>query len=240
MLERVCHSCGDRKLVQNRYDAGSKLCLACRRNPKVKPADPRVDWVFTYFRWEPGALAAVKAAEDRLWSHVQRGDPDECWNWRHLLKGHSRPALFVPGIRRGMPAAWVSWMIANDQLVPDYMMVRHSCDNRLCENNRHLLIGTNRDNMIDMISRGRAPLRRPAIPKVVREEIREKWLAGVSYKELADEYCSRYELSRGVIGKSITRRYAEDRYPALWDIPNAMSESAHTQEKTFFSCVGDY
>ena len=49
----------------------------------------------------------------------------------------------------------VAWELANGP-IPEGMVVRHSCDNRKCVNPGHLLIGTQGDNMRDMIERGRA------------------------------------------------------------------------------------
>lgn len=39
--------------------------------------------------------------------------------------------------------------------IPEGLVVRHRCDQRLCVNPDHLLIGTPADNIADMISRGR-------------------------------------------------------------------------------------
>jgi DNA-directed RNA polymerase subunit K/omega len=39
--------------------------------------------------------------------------------------------------------------------IPDGMFVLHHCDNRMCINPEHLFIGTQMDNMHDMISKGR-------------------------------------------------------------------------------------
>lgn len=40
-------------------------------------------------------------------------------------------------------------------IIPDKMLVCHHCDNRLCVRPSHLFIGTQTDNMQDMISKGR-------------------------------------------------------------------------------------
>ena len=39
--------------------------------------------------------------------------------------------------------------------VPKGLVVRHTCDNRMCINLDHLLVGTRLDNYNDMINRGR-------------------------------------------------------------------------------------
>jgi hypothetical protein len=39
--------------------------------------------------------------------------------------------------------------------IPEGLLVRHTCDNRLCINPDHLLVGTNSDNTADMYTRGR-------------------------------------------------------------------------------------
>ena len=53
-----------------------------------------------------------------------------------------------------MHAHRASWMFANGP-IPEGMYVLHRCDNRRCVNPGHLFLGTDRDNMDDMIAKGR-------------------------------------------------------------------------------------
>jgi hypothetical protein len=41
------------------------------------------------------------------------------------------------------------------ETIPDGLLIRHTCDNRICINPDHLLIGTVADNVNDCIERGR-------------------------------------------------------------------------------------
>ena len=48
----------------------------------------------------------------------------------------------------------VAWEVENGA-IPDGMSVLHRCDNRACVNPIHLYLGTQRDNMDDLVRRGR-------------------------------------------------------------------------------------
>lgn len=45
---------------------------------------------------------------------------------------------------------------------PAGVVVRHTCDNTRCVNPTHLVLGTQADNIKDMVSRGRAPWQKGA------------------------------------------------------------------------------
>lgn len=49
----------------------------------------------------------------------------------------------------------LAWEEANGREVPEGLFVMHICDNRLCVNPSHLQVGTPKDNVDDMMAKGR-------------------------------------------------------------------------------------
>lgn len=89
----------------------------------------------------------------RFWRHVEVGAPTECWEWTgsRLKFGHGA----WDGPLGKTTAHRYAWMLTQGE-IPNGTVVRHACDNPPCCNPAHLEIGTQRDNVEDMIRRGRA------------------------------------------------------------------------------------
>lgn len=93
----------------------------------------------------------------RFWPKVDVKGPEACWPWRagRLSTGYGRFWLNGELVR----AHRVAWAIVHDTPVTARdggpPVVRHKCDNPPCCNPAHLLAGTQRDNMVDMVQRGR-------------------------------------------------------------------------------------
>lgn len=93
--------------------------------------------------------------EQRFWRHVQRGKPDECWEWQAWKnnKGYGMVGSGVPRPKL-LLSHRVSWEIHNGP-IPENLNVLHSCDNPACCNPNHLSLGTHTQNMADMYEKGR-------------------------------------------------------------------------------------
>ena len=70
---------------------------------------------------------------------------------RHAF-GHAR--VWCPDIKKQEYHHRLVWAEHNGP-IPKGMCIRHTCDNPPCININHLKIGTHKDNMRDMVARGR-------------------------------------------------------------------------------------
>ncbi len=86
----------------------------------------------------------------------------------------------------------VSYEIAHGP-ISDSIMVLHSCDNPSCVNPDHLFLGTQADNIADMVSKGRGPNGTKAWNSKLTDndilEIRNRYASGgVTQRTLSDEF----------------------------------------------------
>ncbi|MFF6966284.1 HNH endonuclease signature motif containing protein [Streptomyces anthocyanicus] len=90
-------------------------------------------------------------AEERFWLRVERAEG--CWNWQgarsdtgygHLASDEGPEVL----------AHRFSYQL-HGGVISEGMVVCHRCDNPACVNPDHLFLGSQRDNVHDMISKGR-------------------------------------------------------------------------------------
>lgn len=100
-----------------------------------------------------GGCRNHRTDEERFWLFVKKdGHPKCCWEWTGA-RVDDRYGNFVFHWK-SMLAHRISWIISNGDL-PDDIYVCHTCDNGLCVNPDHLFLGTQKDNMDDMYSKGR-------------------------------------------------------------------------------------
>lgn len=86
----------------------------------------------------------------RFWDKVNK--TDDCWLW---TAGTSSGYGTIRGLdQKSVGAHRLSWELAHGP-IPDDLQVLHECDNKLCVRPSHLFLGTQLDNMRDMVAKGR-------------------------------------------------------------------------------------
>ena len=89
----------------------------------------------------------------RFISHVAINPSTGCWEWtgKSIRKGYGQ--MRVDTIKKES-AHRLSYKIFKGE-ISDGLQVCHTCDNPKCVNPSHLFLGTNMDNVLDSIKKGR-------------------------------------------------------------------------------------
>jgi plasmid maintenance system antidote protein VapI len=130
---------------------------------------------------------AVTLAE-RFWAKVDTSG--DCWLW---TGARNRTGYGTFLIRTGVTAKAnrLAWELTNGP-IPDGLSVLHTCDQPACCRVEHLYLGTQQDNMRDMVTRGRSgrgEKHRHKLTAAQVLEIRSRYAAGgTSHIKLAREY----------------------------------------------------
>jgi hypothetical protein len=142
--------------------------------------------------------------EERFWSHVARGGPNECWHWRgRMSQGYG---VFSIG-RRRMNAHRMAYQLTHGA-IPAGLLVCHTCDTPACCNPRHLFLGTHADNSADMRAKGRSRGGAPAgerNPKAKLTDAQRARLIEESTTMTNAELARRYGISWGSVAGILKR-----------------------------------
>lgn len=90
---------------------------------------------------------------DRFWKKVEKIPPDDCWYWIGCLT-RNRGQISING--KVYLAHRVSWMIHYGE-IPSGLQINHHCDNPRCSRPSHLFLGTQKENIQDMLRKNRRP-----------------------------------------------------------------------------------
>lgn len=89
-----------------------------------------------------------------------------------------------------------SWIIHKGS-IPFGLSVLHSCDNKICTNPDHLFLGTNEDNVNDMLYKKRNPIGSKVGTAKLDESkvsfIKRSISSGISLQELAKKFDVTYQ-----------------------------------------------
>lgn len=136
--------------------------------------------------------------DDRFWSKVDIGPPGDCWPYRGGINVRGYGVHYLDN--KGHGAHRYAWGLANGTPPPAGAVVRHSCDNRPCCNPAHLILGTQQENVADMVDRLRFSRKLTASDVA---EIRCRRVAGEKVRSLASDYgVSIATISRAATGRT--------------------------------------
>lgn len=96
----------------------------------------------------------IKVRRIRLfWEKTKKNELNDCieWTGRMMSSGYGQ----VTFLEETWSAHRLIWTLINGS-IPEGLQINHTCDNRKCVNLVHLNLGTQSDNMQDMINKGRA------------------------------------------------------------------------------------
>lgn len=130
--------------------------------------------------------------KERFYKHINKIQEDECWDWLACKNGNGYGLFYIHRIGRAYSHR-VSYTL-HLGVIPDQMLVCHSCDNTSCVNPKHLFLGNEITNAKDMVKKGRCAStgERSWKTKLTNEDvvtIRSKFSSGqYTYKQLAEQY----------------------------------------------------
>lgn len=114
-----------------------------------------------------GGISKIKTFEDfealptfakgilkrKILSKLKKCGRTGCWNWVSSLFTSNGRARLCLGYNSLLASRVSYWVYKGDT---KGKLVTHTCDNPLCVNPEHLVLGTNKDNSQDMVSKGRS------------------------------------------------------------------------------------
>jgi hypothetical protein len=90
---------------------------------------------------------------ERFFSNFKAPDPSSCWFWQSgkNAKGYGMFSYESKTIR----ATHFAYLWATGNLPEKGKVLMHTCDNSSCVNPAHLVLGTQTQNVADMVAKGR-------------------------------------------------------------------------------------
>jgi transposase len=143
------------------------------------------------------------ARYDNFYTRVLKNPGDGCWQWCGPKNNKGYGYTYIRELGRRMTTHRASYTLRYGE-IPEGLWVLHRCDNPACVKPSHLFLGSPKDNVHDMIAKGRA--NRGNRPKGENHAysklsdatiiaIRTDYVAGVSI----DRICEAYSVSRNSI-----------------------------------------
>lgn len=149
-------------------------------------------------------MGRSKSPEDRFDSSYSIDDKTGCWIWKRSKNSRGYGQINVHGIH------WLAHRWSYKRFVGEIrkgLLVCHHCDNPACVNPDHLFIGTEKDNAIDMVSKGRknsaigSRLPQTKYNELIIAKARKMWEDGHTQVEISKSLGIAYPSVSSIINK---------------------------------------
>jgi hypothetical protein len=147
----------------------------------------------------------AKSITERFWSKVDVKGEDECWEWQGAKSSGGYGNFLFDNKPKN--AHRIAFLLEYGYLT-EGLDVCHSCDNIICCNPRHLWEGTAKQNMEDMVKKGRRHSSvgsKNSFSKTTEEDvIRIRELVAKGTKQVT--ICRMYGLHKATVSHIVSRR----------------------------------
>lgn len=176
---------------------------------------------------------------DRFWTKVDKTGPNGCWVWLANKNNKGYGMFSISAVVGKKLAHRLSYEGAKGR-IPKGRFVLHSCDNPACVNPDHLRIGNAKENVADMIERGRKvttpmPGMLNSQSRLTDEQviaIRLAYLAGERRETIAPRYdISVLSVSDIIGGKSWRHLFGVNGAPSLADLKAVAASNTKSAAK---------
>jgi hypothetical protein len=129
-----------------------------------------------------------------------------CWRWTGYTHIRGYGIVSLRGKLQKAHRLFYEYFVGS---IPDGMVICHHCDRPCCVNPAHLFCGTQRDNIMDCIAKGRA--RRGCEQRGARNnqaKLTDEHVRKIRYEETGSqrEIAERYGVTQTVIGDVLRRK----------------------------------
>lgn len=104
---------------------------------------------------------------ERFMALVKKDETTGCWVWQGKKRWRTKYGTFYNGEKQVSAHRWSYATFKGP--IPEGKDICHTCDNPACVNPEHLWAGTERENMHDMMAKGRSVFGRGGMPRKLKE-----------------------------------------------------------------------
>lgn len=204
-LAAMVNSEGGRKAIKSRERVDME-CPTCKNI--FRPLKSRLKYGVKYCGRKCHLARPVQTAEAKFLSQRIATSKETCWNWNGTLHKDGYGVFYTPtrsGDKKTLLAHRFAWELVNGN-IPAGLCICHKCDNPRCVNTNHLFVGTQLDNIADMVAKGRGRHLAGveiAMSKLNDEKVRQMRAIRTAESTTLSVLADRFGVTKATVSKAI-------------------------------------